>query len=109
MTYKEVAGMIAQIGLPFDYYQLKNGTGKKTPFVVYYFSGIDDLYADNLNYQRIVQLTIELYTNTKRIDLENKVEEVLAAAGLTYTKNETYIDTEQMYEQIYQTEVLINE
>ena len=109
MTHKEIAEMIKQIGLPHGYYQLENGTGTKTPFVVYYYAGIDDLYADSLNYQRIVQLTIELYTNTKRIDLEKKVEDILTAAELTYTKDETYIDTEQMYEQIYTMEVIINE
>ena len=65
MTYKEIATMVSSIGLPYAYYQFPEGTGQALPFVVFFYSEINDLYADETNYQRIAKLNIELYTEEK--------------------------------------------
>ena len=44
MTYKEIAAMIESIGLPYAYYQFPEGTVQEPPFVVFFYSNIDDLY-----------------------------------------------------------------
>lgn len=107
MTYKELADMIEGIGLPFAYYQFPEGTEQAPPFVVFFYSQIDDLYADESNYQRIVTLNIELYTAEKDFVSEAAVEAVLAENELTYYKEENYIDSEKLYQIAYEMEVII--
>ena len=108
MTYKELASMIESIGLPFAYYQFPEGTSQAPPFVVFFYSNIDDLYADESNYQRIVTLNIELYTAEKDFESEAAVEGVLAENELTYYTEENYIDSEKLYQIAYEMEVIIN-
>ena len=108
MTYTEIAQMVASIGVPYAYYQFTEDTAKPPPFVCFYYPGDDDLKADNSNYAKIRPLTIELYTDNKDFDLEATVEGVLAANGLPFSRDETYIDTEKMHLVTYQTEVVIN-
>ena len=108
MTYQEVAQMVEEIGLPFEYYQFDDKTEQQPPFVVFYYPEIDDLYADDENYQRITVLAIELYTDNKDFLLESTVEGVLKEHHITYTKNEAYIPEEEMYEVAYDMEVIIN-
>jgi len=95
------------MGFDFAYYQFPEGTSQAPPFVVFFYSQIDDLYADESNYQRIVRLNIELYTAEKDFDSEAAVEAVLAENDLTYYKEENYIDSEKLYQIAYEMEVII--
>ena len=108
MTYKQIATMLSSVGIPTAYDHFTNKTEQKPPFLVFFYDGIDDVYADNTNYQRIVTLNVELYTDNKDFSQEAAVESALAGKGLTYTKEEAYIDSEKMYQISYESEVLIN-
>lgn len=108
MQYNEVASMIEDFGYPFAYRFFPNETDKQPPFVVFWYDGIDDLKADNINYQRIVILEIRLYTDNKDFSAEANVESVLASHGIAYSKDEIYIESEHMYEIFYETEIVIN-
>lgn len=109
MTYQEVKQMVASIGIPFAYYQFPEGTDQPCPFICFYFTGSNDLAADDTNYQRIRPLAIELYTDNKDFALENTIETVLTQNGFVYIKNETYIDGEKMYQITFSTQVIITE
>ena len=108
MTYAEIATMLSAVGVPFAYHHFEEGSGQQPPFITFYYEGENDLKADNINYQLVRPLTIELYTNNKDFVLEAAVEAVLTANGLAYSRSETYIDSERMYMVTYNTEVLIN-
>lgn len=109
MTRKEIAEMIETIGVKYAYYQFPEGTNVAPPFICFYYTGSNDVLADNTNYQRIDTLIIELYTDTKDFTLESSVEAVLNLNGLVFNKAEQYIDTEQLFEQIYTADVIITE
>ena len=109
MTYKEVATMVGSIGVPFAYYQFPEGTAQACPFICFYFDNDPDLYADNVNYQKIAHLVIELYTDEKDFDLESTVESALNTAGISYARNETYIDSEKLYLVTYSTNLIITQ
>ena len=109
MTHLEVAQMVESIGLPFAYYQFDEGTAEPAPFIVYFYAMTDDLMADNTNYQRIDTLNIELYTDFKDFELEKTVEDVLKENNLTYYKEESFIDSEKLWQIAYEMEVIINE
>ena len=108
MTYKQIATLVNTFGLPNAYYQFPDNTPQVPPFVCFYFEDSDDVYADNSNYQRITELTIEFYSDAKDFYYESLIEETLTAAGLTYRKSEQFIDSEKLHETVYEMEVLIN-
>lgn len=109
MTFTDVADMIEEIGLPFSYYQFNDGTGVAPPFICFFYGGSNDLYADDSNYQKIETVYIELYSDQKDFTLEESVETVLKSHGLTWTREETWIDSERMYEVVFTMEVVITE
>lgn len=109
MTYQEIAKMIEGIGLPYAYYQFEEKTGQEPPFICFYYPEDSDLHADNVNYQSISNLIIELYTDEKNFLYEQKVEQTLKENGLSWHKEETYIDEELMYMVAYNMEVCIND
>jgi hypothetical protein len=108
MTYAEISQMISAVGIPYAYRHFEEGSGQQPPFITFYYDGENDLKADNINYQRIRPLTIELYTDNKDFVLEAAVESVLTANDLAFSRTEVFIDSEQMYMVTYNTEVLIN-
>ena len=109
MTYRQVAEMVSSIGVPYAYYQFPNNTGIAPPFVCFYFNSSNDFAADNTNYQRIRQLSLELYTDNKDFTLEQTVENILNQNGLVYSREETYLDSEKMYMVTFMTEIIITE
>ena len=109
MTFKQVAKMIKDIGLPFSYYQFNNDTAVAPPFICYFYTGDNDLLADNSNYQKIENLVIELYTDEKDFANEALIETALNDAGLVYSREESYLDSEKLYMVIYSCGVVITE
>ena len=73
MTHKEVNLMVKSMGLPYAYYQFPENTAQAPPFICFFYSGTNDLYADQENYQRIEQLNIELYTTRKDFAKEEAI------------------------------------
>ena len=108
MTRKEISQMISSAGLPYAYYQFPEDTPQTPPFICFFFSNTDDVFADDSNFQKIEQLNIELYTNVKDFALEDALEEILKNNNLTYYKEENYIDSEKLYQIAYEMEVMIN-
>ena len=109
MTYSDVHTMLEQVGVPTAYYQFPDNTGIQPPFICFYYFGSRDVYADNQNYQKIEHLVVELYVRVKNFDLESALESALRSAGLTWTKEETYLDDQQMIVNVYDTDVIITE
>ena len=108
MTEKEIYDMIVSVGLPVAYHHFEEGASPDPPFLVYLFPKSNNFSADGIVYQAVNQLDIELYTDKKDLDAEKRVEAMLNAHGLFYEKTETYLDTEKMYEVLYEMEALIN-
>ncbi|MCC8044813.1 MAG: hypothetical protein LIP12_04855 [Clostridiales bacterium] len=69
---------------------------KKTGSTILFFS----LYA-----YICASLHIELYTDKKDPDFEEQVETVLTEYGIYYNKSEVWIESELLYEVLYEMEV----
>ena len=108
MTYAEISQMISAVGIPYAYHHFEEGSGQQPPFITFYYQGDNDFIADNINYQAIRPMTLELYTDNKDFALEAAVESVLTANDLAFSRTEVFIDSEQMYMVTYYTEVIIN-
>lgn len=108
MTLEEVTEKLKSTGLPVTYYMWGDKV-PRLPYLVYYYPSNNDEYADGTNWIDVKQLNIELYTDNKEFELEKKIEQVLKENDLSYLKSESYINDENMYEVLYETEVIIDE
>ena len=105
MTKKEVVQMVGEFGLPYAYDHFAEGESPEPPFVVYLYPNSDNFAADGIAYFKKDRLHVELYTDSKDIDLEKQIEDVLDAHGFFYNKSEVWIQSERLYEVLYQMEV----
>lgn len=103
--------MIASVGLPYayDHFEKRNAPGGP-PFICFLYPESADFQADDTNYQRITDLTIELYVDEPDFALEAAVEAALNGAGLVYGRSgPEYIREERMYQTVYDTSVLLTD
>lgn len=75
------------------------------PYAVYYSTGADTFAADNIAYFQAIPINIELYTDLKDIGLEKRIETALTENEIFYTKSETGIPSEKVYQVLYEIEV----
>lgn len=108
MKYKDIKAIIANTRLPNAYYAFREGEVPDLPYIVWYFPAMRPEVADNSIHAQISALNIELYTLNKDFATEAAVETVLANAGLIWRKSEAILDDEDMYETLYEMEVLID-
>ena len=106
MTYENVIEMLEEAGLPLAYDHFAEGESPEPPFLIFLFPGTDNVFADDTVYQKIDELNIELYTDKKDLETENLIEDILIAHELPYEKSEVWIESEKMYEVLYQTQMI---
>lgn len=94
------------MGLPFEYHHFEDYNAVAPPFLVYFVDETNSLYADGNNYFNRKKVIIELYTDSKDLLLEEKLEKILNKNGLAYDAEEGYIQSENMYLVRYETEVI---
>lgn len=105
MTIENLGEMLQEIKIPFAYDHFAEGESPEPPFVCYLISGSNNFAADGRVYFKINQVRIELYTDSKDLSVERKVETVLDEAGIFYNKSEVWIQSEKLYEVLYSFEV----
>lgn len=113
MTLAEVNNMMAEItqrcGLTdYTYYQFADDSAPNLPYMIFYYPSSANDGADNVVWQKINHLNIELYTGNKEFGIENELEAVLTEHGFFYDKAEQFIESEKMFEVLYEMEVVIN-
>ena len=105
MTHEEVMEVLAEMDIPFAYDHFSEGESPDPPFICFLFPSSENFGADNIVYAAFQNLNIELYTDEKNPEIEASVEEVLAGHELFWQKSEVWIDSEKMYEVLYQMTV----
>lgn len=105
MTKAETVQMIEKTGLPMAYDHFAEGESPEPPFIVYLYPGSDNFAADGVVYYKKDRLHVELYTDKKDMELEQRIEGIFDGQGLFYNKSEVWIPSERLYEVLYQMEV----
>lgn len=105
MSHEEVLKMVEEMRLPFAYDHFTEGESPEPPFLVFLYPKADNFAADGIAYYKINQLDIELYTDLKQPELEETIEAVLLKYGIFYGKSEVWIESEKLYEVLYEMEV----
>ena len=102
---EELVQIIQEMQIPFAYDHFAEGESPEPPFICYLLPGSNNFAADGKVYFRINQVRIELYTDSKDLSVERKVEMVLDESGIFYNKSEVWIQSEKLYEVLYSFEV----
>lgn len=104
MTAREIAEVVSEFGLPYAYDHFAEGESPEPPFCVWLTPESDPFGADGAVYYPVSKVNIELYTDSKSPELESNIETVLSGHGIFYRKSETWIESEKLYEVLYQFE-----
>ena len=99
-----IVEILKEVGIPFAYDHFAEGESPEPPFICYLLPGSDNFAADGKAYYKINEVRIELYTDTKDLSVEEKLEAVLDRHDIFYEKSETWIGSEKLYEVLYQFE-----
>ena len=105
MTIENLVEMLQEMEIPFAYDHFAEGESPKPPFICYLLPGSNNFAADGKVYFKINQVRIELYTDSKDLAVERKMEMVLDESGIFYNKSEVWIQSEKLYEVLYSFEV----
>ncbi len=97
--------IISEIDIPSAYDHFAEGESPDPPFICYLIPGNDNFAADGKAYFKVDQVNIELYTDLKDPETENKVEAVLDSHGVFYDRTEVWIESERLYEVLYSFEM----
>lgn len=105
MTHEEVIAMLERMNLPLAYDHFAEGEAPDPAFICFLFPGSDNFAADDIVYAKFTNLNIELYTDKKDPVLEAQLEAILDEYELYWEKTEVWIDSEKLYEVLYQATV----
>jgi hypothetical protein len=105
MNLVQLKNILEATGFPVAYshfVETENEPMPKPPFIVYLATYSSNFMADNKVHIPIENVQIELYTSKKDLDAENQVETVLNASEIPYSTTEAFIESEQVYQKIYE-------
>lgn len=105
--FRQLLGQFETYGIPITYYSYPERHAPELPYAVYYFPDTRPEAADDKAWSEIPTINIEVYTREKDFLLEHTVDGILDSYGLVYTKTETYINNEHMFQVLYQMEEIL--
>ncbi|MDD9149258.1 hypothetical protein OYT88_11905 [Sporolactobacillus sp. CQH2019] len=112
MTLAELYQILIQTGKPVFYSHWRASQQypecPPPPFICYWVPESPNMIADDKVYQKIDYVEIELYTDKKDLTIEAVLEQLLDDNDIAYTSSEVWIDTEKLFEKIYEMELIRN-
>ena len=109
MTQSELFTALKSLGMPVAYGEFistPKNPAPPPPFITYQFASDKDILADNQNYVDIGNYQIELYTGKKDPAKEKLIQDKLKELRLPYSKSEERIESEDLYQVIYQIQLI---
>ncbi|MED1478229.1 hypothetical protein P4U57_29170 [Bacillus pseudomycoides] len=109
MTLAELKKILDLTGLPVTYSHwtaTPNNPVPAPPYICFLVNGSSNMMADNKVYQKINDVSIELYTLRKDLVTESKLEKVLDDLEIPYESFEVFIESEKLYQKIYETRLM---
>ena len=101
----DLVKLLEETGIPFAYDHFAEGESPDPPFICYLLPQSDNFSADGKVYLKVSNVNIELYTDSKDLAVEQKLETVLDIQGIFYDKTEVWIESEKLYEVLYSFEL----
>lgn len=104
MTHNEIMEMLEETNFPIAYDHFAEGESPDPPFICFLYPSSDHFSADGQVYLKIDVVHVELYTDEKNPETEERLEKVFDRHGLFYDKSEVWIEEEKLYEVLYSFE-----
>lgn len=101
----DLVKLLEETGIPFAYDHFAEGESPDPPFICYLLPQSDNFSADGKVYLKVSSVNIELYTDSKDLAVEQKLEAVLDTHSIFYDKTEVWIESEKLYEVLYSFEM----
>ena len=105
MTQAELCAALKSLGMPVAYGEFKV-PGPPLPFITYQLGTDNGFKADNHNYLDMPTYQIELYTKIKDPAAEKLLQDKLKELRLPYQKTEDWIDSEKMWQVVYEIQIV---
>ena len=80
----KIMELLSKTGIPFAYDHFAEGESPDPPFICFLLPASDNFSADGQVYFKVTEVHIELYTDKKDLELEERVEAVLDEYGIFY-------------------------
>ena len=103
MTFAELAAILEPTGFPWTYHHWD--TPPPPPYGVYLSVRDDPFFADNRTYTFSAGIRLEVYSLEQDTSLDDKVRAALDAAEIPYDTDYTFLESEGLYESIFEIEV----
>lgn len=103
MTQNELYNLLKSTGLPVAYHHFDEQPN--LPYIVYLFTYSSNFGAEDRVYQKIDNYQVELYSEKKDLAREQLIENLFDENDIYYDKSETYIESEKMYQVIYEIQI----
>lgn len=97
--------ILDEIGIPYAYDHFAESESPEPPFMVYLLPESNHFSADGCAYFKVNAVHLEVYTDRKDLEIEEKVEAVLDLHGIFYDRTEVWIASEHLYEVLYSFEM----
>lgn len=101
----DLVKLLEETGIPYAYDHFAEGESPDPPFICYLLPQSDNFSADGKVYLKVSNVNIELYTDSKDLAVEQKLETVLDIHSIFYDKTEVWIESEKLYEVLYSFEL----
>ena len=103
MTFAELVAILEPTGFPWTYHHWD--TPPPPPYGVYLSVRDDPFFADNRTYTFSAGIRLEVYSLERDTSLDEKVRAALDAAEIPYDTDYTFLESEGLYESIFEIEV----
>lgn len=103
MTQNELYNLLKSTGLPVAYHHFDEPPN--LPYIIYLFTYSSNFAADGKIYKRFDNYQVELYSEKKDLESEQLIENLFDENDIYYDKSETYIESEKMYQVIYEIQI----
>jgi hypothetical protein len=105
MTIPELKELLKTLGLPLAYLKWAPGQAPELPYLLYYADEDVGFFADDTVYSEGYAVTVEVYSEQKDLELEEKVKNLLIEKHLPYESYEDYLDSEEMFLKAYEFQI----
>lgn len=100
---EELKKQLETTGFPVAYRSWPEEEAPPLPFICYFCAYSNNFSGDSGVYYKINHVQVELYVKLKDPEAEDKVEQALSS--FFWEKTETFLETENCYQIIYEIEV----
>lgn len=106
MNIAELKEILKKSGLPVAYRQFRKEDNVTLPFITYVREDDEITFADDKVYKKVHNCSVHLCTAYKDMALENIIEQLFDDNEIIYEAEEIYIESEKMYEVVYDIQIL---